>query len=68
MYVEEGRIKKIRGKYEARVFESWLKSFKDPNMFNIAHVSYGCNPGAKFTGNILEGERVWGAVEWGFGN
>jgi len=68
MEVEEGVVKKIDGKQEARVFESWLKSFKDPNMFNIAHISYGCNPGAKLTGNILEVERIWGAVEWGLGN
>ena len=37
-------------------------------MLNIAHVSYGCNPGTKLIGNILEDERVWGAVELSFGN
>ena len=68
MEIEEGIVKKIRGGQEARIFERWLKSFKDPNMFNIAHISYGCNPGAKLTGNILEDERIWGAVEWGLGN
>ena len=68
MDIEEGKVKKIHGGQEARIFERWLKSFKDANMFNIAHISYGCNPGAKLTGNILEDERVWGAVEWGLGN
>jgi len=68
MEVEEGRVIKIDGGEEAKIFEKWLKSFKDPNMFNIAHISYGCNPGAKLTGNILEDERIWGAVEWGLGN
>lgn len=66
--VEAGRVVDINGGWEARIFERWLKSFNDPNMFNIAHISYGCNPGAKLTGNILEDERVWGAVEWGLGN
>lgn len=66
--VENGAVTKIRGAWEAKRFERWLKSFNDPNMFRIAHLSYGCNPGAKLTGNILEDERVWGAVEWGLGN
>ena len=66
--VEAGKVVRIEGGWEARVFERWLRSFNDPNMFNVAHISYGCNPGAKLTGNILEDERVWGAVEWGLGN
>ncbi len=66
--VENGRVKKVSGGREAKIFESWLKSFNDEKMFNIAHLSYGCNPGARLTGNILEDERVWGVVEWGLGS
>jgi len=58
---------KIEGGREAKIFEAWLGSFNDPNMFKIAHLSYGCNPGARLSGNILEDERVWGVVEWGIG-
>lgn len=65
--VEKGIIKNIEGGIEAEIYKRWLESFNDPNMFKIAHLSYGCNPGAKLTGNILEDERVWGAVEWGIG-
>ena len=68
LHVSEGKVKKIEGGYEARVFEKWLKSFNDEKMFNVAHLSYGCNPGAKLSGNILEDERVWGVVEWGLGS
>lgn len=68
LYVENGRVVRIEGGIEARVFEKWLKSFNDPKMFHIAHLSYGCNPGARLTGNILEDERVWGVVEWGLGS
>ena len=68
LYVSEGKIKKVEGGYEARIFEKWLRSFNDERMFNIAHISYGCNPGAKLSGNILEDERVWGVVEWGIGS
>lgn len=68
LYVENGRVVKVEGGREARIFENWLKSFNDPKMFYVAHISYGCNPGAKLTGNILEDERVWGVVEWGLGS
>jgi len=66
--VEGGRVVEVKGGREARVFENWLKGFNDPKMFNVAHLSYGCNPGARLTGNILEDERVWGVVEWGLGS
>ncbi len=68
LHVEKGVIKSVEGGWEARVFETWLKGFNDPRMLMIAHISYGCNPGAKLTGNILEDERVWGVVEWGIGS
>ncbi len=67
LHVEKGRVKKIEGGRDASIFESWLKSFNDPRMLCMAHVCYGCNPGAKLTGNIVEDERVWGATEWGIG-
>lgn len=65
--VKNGIVTEIKGDQEAEIFRQWLKSFNDTNMFKIAHLSYGCNPGAKLSGNILEDERVWGAVEWGLG-
>ncbi|MEM1742798.1 MAG: aminopeptidase [Nitrososphaerota archaeon] len=60
--VENGKIVKIEGGREAKIFERWLRNFNDEKMYYIAHLSYGCNPGAKLTGNILEDERVWGVV------
>jgi 2,5-dihydroxypyridine 5,6-dioxygenase len=66
--VKEGKIKKIEGGAEARIFEKWLKSFNDPHMFNIAHICFGINPGARLTGNITEDERVFGAIVWGIGD
>jgi len=67
LHVKEGRVEKIEGGEDARAFEAWLKSFNDPKMFRVAHVCYGCNPGAKLTGDIVEDERVWGCTEWGLG-
>jgi len=68
LYVKDGVVRKVEGGSEAGIFEKWLKSFNDEKMFNVAHLSYGCNPGAKLTGNILEDERVWGVIEWGLGS
>jgi leucyl aminopeptidase (aminopeptidase T) len=67
LYIKDGIITNIEGGSEAKIFESWIKHFNDPNMLRPAHISYGCNPGAKLTGNILEDERVWGVIEWGIG-
>ncbi len=68
LVIRDGVVVRVEGGAEARVFERWLKSFNDERMFRVAHVSYGCNPGAKLTGNILEDERVWGVIEWGLGS
>ncbi len=66
--IAQGRITKIEGGAEGRSFENWLASFDDPNMYQLAHISYGFNPGAILTGNVVENERVWGATEWGIDN
>ncbi|WP_455286213.1 aminopeptidase [[Eubacterium] cellulosolvens] len=65
--VDRGKVVSIDGGREARTLERWLDSFDDPAMRNVAHISYGCNPGAKLSGRIIEDERVWGSVEWGLG-
>ena len=67
--VEKGKITKVRGGWEAQIFEKWLKSFDDPNMFNFAHVSLGFNPGVrKLTGRIAVDERFFGCVVVGIGH
>jgi leucyl aminopeptidase (aminopeptidase T) len=66
--VKNGYIKNITGGNEARELQDWIESFDDPEMYRIAHLSYGFNPGAKLTGDVVEDERVWGSTEWGIGN
>ena len=66
--VRDGRVVEVSGGSEAKVLEKWLRSFNDEKMFMVAHVTYGCHPNAKLSGNIVEDERVWGAVVWGFGS
>lgn len=67
MTIVNSTITNIEGGRQAEEFEIWLKSFDDPNMYKLAHIAYGLNPGAKLTGNIVEDERVWGSTEWGIG-
>ncbi|MFW6038493.1 MAG: aminopeptidase [Candidatus Saliniplasma sp.] len=66
--IEKGKVVDIDGGREAQQFKNWLESFDDENMYQLAHISYGFNPGAKLTGNIVEDERIWGGTEWGIGN
>lgn len=68
MTIKSGKIVKIEGGKQAVEFEAWLKSFNHPRMFNLAHTGYGFNPGAKFTGEAGEDERVWGGTSWGIGH
>ena len=66
--IKKGEIVRINGGKEAIDYNNWLKSFDHPQILKLAHVSYGFNPGARLTGNLLEDAKVWGATEWGFGN
>ncbi len=67
LVIKKGRITEIKGQEEAKVLENWLKKLGDPNMYNLAHICYGFNPGAVLTGLCTEDERVWGSTEWGNG-
>lgn len=66
--IEAGTIVKVEGGTQAREFETWMNGFDHPQMKRLAHLSYGVNPGAKLTGDIVEDERVWGSTEWGIGS
>ncbi|MEP0985081.1 hypothetical protein [Ekhidna sp.] len=67
--MEEGTIKRIEGNAEAEKFRNYLASFEDANMYKISHNMIGLNPGVrKLTGNIVEDERIWGGVDFGFGH
>jgi leucyl aminopeptidase (aminopeptidase T) len=66
--INGGKVCGIDGGIQAAEFKRWLASFDDPNMYMLAHWSFGLNPGAIYSGNVLEDERVWGSTEWGIGN
>lgn len=66
--IERGRITRVTGGPEAAVFERWLAKFDSDVLRQIAHISFGFNPGVKrISGRILEDERVFGCLNIGFG-
>lgn len=66
--VKKGKIVNIEGGREAKTFAAWLAGFNDPNMYRLAHYTYGFNPGIlKLTGIHNDDERLFGSVTFGFG-
>jgi 2,5-dihydroxypyridine 5,6-dioxygenase len=65
--IEKGRIVEISGGQEAEIVKKWFADLDDDRMYNVAHATYGVNPGAKLEGICCEDERFWGCTEWGFG-
>jgi leucyl aminopeptidase (aminopeptidase T) len=66
--IEKGRIVDIKGGWEAKRFANWLAGFNDPNVYRLAHYSYGFNPGMlKLTGLQNDDERLFGSLTFGFG-
>ena len=67
--IENGSIVGIEGGKEAEKFKNYLASFDDENMYKISHNMLGFNPGVReMNGEIVEDERVWGGVDFGFGH
>ena len=68
LILKDGVVTDIRGGTEAKIFERWMASFNDPNMYRLAHYSLGFNPGVtKPSGRIVEDERIFGIIEMGLG-
>jgi len=64
--VEDGRIVDISGGRDARKFRRLL-SEGGPTGFCVAEVGAGTNRRAKYSGNLLEDERVYASGHIGFG-
>ncbi len=67
--MKDGGIEKVEGNTEAAKFEEYLADFNDPNMYKISHNMIGLNPSVReLSGEIVEDERIWGGVDFGFGH
>ena len=50
------------------MLQAWLDERNDPTLYRIAYISLGFNPGILSpTGRILEDERAFGDIDFGFG-
>ena len=65
--MENGVITKVEGGAEADVMRAWLASCNDPTIYKLCHYSLGLNPQAGISGRMIEDERKFGAVDFGFG-
>ena len=68
--LKKGRVTDFSGEGDDwLIFKRWIESFRDENMYLLAHYSLGFNPGVtKPTGRIVEDERVFGCMEFGIGS
>jgi leucyl aminopeptidase (aminopeptidase T) len=68
LQVEGGYVRGVEGGGQARLFKQWLASWKNPLMYQVAHFSYGCNPGIRrCSGRSAEDARVFGSMDIGIG-
>lgn len=66
--VSHGKINSVSGGREAKLFEAWLASFDDPNMYYISEFGLGFNRACTLTGTTPgEDENVYGMVHVGVG-
>ncbi|MFK7982191.1 MAG: hypothetical protein AB8G86_19580, partial [Saprospiraceae bacterium] len=67
--MKDGKIAEVIGGKEAEKFANYLAAFEDPNMYKISHNMFGLNPKIhSLCGEIVEDERIWGGVDFGFGH
>jgi leucyl aminopeptidase (aminopeptidase T) len=68
LQVSGSKITSVSGGPQARTFERWLAAFDHPAMYEIAHCTFGFNPGVtRCKGDIAHDERVFGCMEFGIG-
>ena len=67
MTLEKGVIVAIEGGKEADMMRNWLASRNDDTIHKLCHYSIGLNPQAGISGNMIEDERMLGAIDFGFG-
>ncbi len=65
--VKKGRIVKIEGGLEAKMFEEWLKNYGDENTYVISEIAMGTNRWGRVTGTMREDRKIWGYAHVGFG-
>jgi 2,5-dihydroxypyridine 5,6-dioxygenase len=65
--IEKGKIVKIEGGIEAKLFGEYLKTYGDENSYIVCELAVGTNRWARVTGNMREDRKIWGYCHVGFG-
>ena len=65
--IEKGKIVKIEGGIEAKMFEEWLKTYGDEHASEICEIAMGTNRWGRVTGTMREDRKIWGYCHVGFG-
>lgn len=64
---EKGMAVAIEGGREAAKFRDLLRSFNDPNVYNLGELGVGMNPCCVIDGTMLSDESVYGAFQLALG-
>jgi leucyl aminopeptidase (aminopeptidase T) len=67
MEVANGSVTRITGGHQAQMIERMMAQQNDPNVYNIAQLSFGLNPMCRMQGIMLEDEGVYGTSHIGIG-
>lgn len=67
MEVVDGSVTRITGGVQAQAIERMMAKQNDPNVYNIAQLSFGLNPMCRMQGVMLEDEGVYGTSHIGIG-
>jgi 2,5-dihydroxypyridine 5,6-dioxygenase len=65
--IKKGKIVKIEGGVEAKLFEEWLKTYGDENANEVCEIAIGTNRWGRVTGTMREDRKIWGYCHIGFG-
>lgn len=66
--MKDGKIINFKGS-KGHLLKDYVEKFNEENMFKISHMMVGANPGVrKLSYEIVEDERIWGGVDFGFGH
>lgn len=66
--MKDGKISDFKGN-KGHLLKDYVEKFNEENMFKISHMMVGANPGVReLSYEIVEDERVWGGVDFGFGH
>jgi 2,5-dihydroxypyridine 5,6-dioxygenase len=48
--IEAGRVAHVRGSFDAELLRDYIAGFDDENAYGIAHIGWGCNEKARWSG------------------